>query len=267
MRAHAYASRSVRRGTGSIAISAQLFIALAYVALLFGGTALAHAHRHRLRQSRWRIHAYTLALGVYCTSWTYFGAVGTAATGGWSFLPIYLGPILLMIAGGPFLRRLNAEVQEDGATSISDFIGSRFGKSRTIAALVTLILVFGTIPYIALQLRSVALSFALVSGVAQPTAPLIGAAAILALFAIAFGARRYQVAGQNEAILFAVAFESLFKLIALLLVAALAIWLLWTAPTDRIAAGMATFRSGFAPARLDVNFAVTTLLSVLTIIC
>lgn len=267
MRADAYAGSPNVVDRGSIAISAQLLIALAYVALLFGGTAFAHVHRHRLRQSRWRIHAYTLALGVYCTSWTYFGAVGTAATGGWSYLPIYLGPILLMIAGGPFLRRLNAEVQEDGATSISDFIGSRFGKSRTVAALVTLILLFGTIPYIALQLRSVSLSFALVSGITQPTAPLVVAAAALALFAIAFGARRYQVAGQNEAILFAVAFESLFKLVALLLVAGLAIWLLWTAPVDRISDGMATFRSGFAPARLDVNFAVTTLLSVLTIIC
>ncbi len=199
-------------------MSAPLAMAILYMALMFGGTALAHRYRHRLHGSRWRIYAYTLAFAVYCTSWTYFGAVGSAATGGWAFLPIYLGPILLMAFGGRFLRRLNVEVHKEGATSISDFIASRFEKSRSVAALVTMIALFGTIPYIALQLRSVALSFALVSGTPESTGPLFGAAAMLALFAILFGARRYQVAGQNEAILFAVAFESVLKLGAIFLV-------------------------------------------------
>lgn len=248
-------------------MSAPLLIALAYVALLFGGATMAHHYRARLCASRWRIHAYTLALAVYCTSWTYFGAVGSAASAGWDFLPIYLGPGLLMAFGAPFLRRLHVAVHADGATSISDFIGSRFGKSRTVAALVTMILLFGIIPYIALQLRSVTLSFALVSGTAEGIGPLIGASVALAMFAIVFGARRYQVAGQNEAILFAVAVESVLKLVALFLVAGLALWLLWQAPGAWTAPGMAQFRSGFAPAGLDLDFVVMTALSGLTIIC
>ncbi|BBF72197.1 PAS domain-containing hybrid sensor histidine kinase/response regulator [Sphingomonas bisphenolicum] len=248
-------------------MSIAILLAILYAALLFGGAALAHRYRARLSGSRWRIHAYGLALAVYCTSWTYFGAVGSAATGGWDYLPIYLGPALVMALGGRFLRRLHVEVHRDGATSISDFIGSRFGKSRAIAALVTIILLFGTIPYVALQLRSVAFSFALVSHTPESTAPLIGASAGLALFAILFGARRYQVAGQNEAILFAVATESVLKLVALLLVAGLAGWLLWRIPTAQVGTGIAVFRSGFSPGRLDGDFIVTTLLSMLTIIC
>lgn len=248
-------------------MSIAILLAIAYAALLFGGAALAHRYRARLSGSRWRIHAYGLALAVYCTSWTYFGAVGSAATGGWDYLPIYLGPALVMALGGRFLRRLHVEVHGDGATSISDFIGSRFGKSRVIAALVTIILLFGTIPYIALQLRSVAFSFALVSNTPESTAPLIGASAALALFAILFGARRYQVAGQNEAILFAVATESILKLTALVLVAGLAGWLLWTTPAVQAREGLAAFRNGLSPGRIDGDFVVTTFLSMLTIIC
>lgn len=248
-------------------MSAPFAMAILYMALMFGGTALAHRYRHRLHGSSWRIYAYTLAFAVYCTSWTYFGAVGSAATGGWAFLPIYLGPILLMAFGGRFLRRLNVEVHKEGATSISDFIASRFEKSRSVAALVTMIALFGTIPYIALQLRSVALSFALVSGTPESTGPLFGAAAMLALFAILFGARRYQVAGQNEAILFAVAFESILKLGAIFLVSGLSLWLLWQVPSERIMAELTPFRAHFAPGNLDADFFVTTLVSMLAIMC
>ncbi|EIZ81265.1 multi-sensor hybrid histidine kinase [Novosphingobium sp. Rr 2-17] len=242
-------------------------MALIYVAMMFAGTALAHRYRQALHNSSWRIYAYTLAFAVYCTSWTYFGAVGSAATGGWDFLPIYLGPILLMALGGRFLRRLNVEVHKEGATSISDFIAARFGKSRSVAALVTMIALFGTIPYIALQLRSVALSFALVSGTPESTGPLLVAAVVLAIFAIVFGARRYQVSGQNEAILFAIAFESVLKLGAILLVSGLAVWLLWTIPDRQALTSLEHFRGRFALDTLDADFLVTMLVSVMAIVC
>ncbi len=248
-------------------MSAPFFMALIYVAMMFAGAALAHHYRRFLHNSSWRMYAYTLAFAVYCTSWTYFGAVGSAATGGWDFLPIYLGPALLMAFGGRFLRRLNVEVHKEGATSISDFIAARFQKSRSVAALVTMIALFGTIPYIALQLRSVALSFALVSGTPESTGPLFGAAAMLAIFAIIFGARRYQVSGQNEPILFAVAFESILKLGAMFLVSGLALWLLWTMPDDRVAASLTQFRTHFALNTLDADFFVTTVVSALAIVC
>lgn len=246
--------------------SAPLVMAILYVALMFAGAALAHRHRERLQRSRARIHAYTLALAVYCTSWTYFGTVGTAATGGLHYLPIYLGPILMMVLGGRFLRRMNAQVQSEGATSISDFIGSRFGKSRSVAALVTLIALFGTIPYIALQLRSVAVSFAMVSGTSESVTPLLGAAVALALFAIIFGVRRYEVAARNEAVLFAVAVESIIKLTALGGVALLALWLLWMTPSSPDH-GFGLLRRHFSVSDIDADFLTASLLSVGAILC
>ncbi len=127
-----------------------LGLALAYSAALFVLAAWTEQRRDRFARPRYRRPAYVLALAVYCTSWTFFGAVGSAAADGWSFLPITLGPmlllLLLLLLAPRLLPRLVAAVQRDGASSIADFIGGRFGKSRLVAALVTLLALFGTIP-------------------------------------------------------------------------------------------------------------------------
>jgi Na+/proline symporter len=36
-------------------------------------------------------NVYALSLAVYCTSWTFYGSVGRATSGGLSFLTIYPG--------------------------------------------------------------------------------------------------------------------------------------------------------------------------------
>jgi signal transduction histidine kinase/Na+/proline symporter/CheY-like chemotaxis protein len=223
--------------------------------------------REQADRSPYRIHAYILALGVYCTSWTYFGAVGSAATGGWNFLPIYLGPILLFALAPRFLERLTGAVHAEGATSLSDFIGSRFGKSRGVAALVTSLALFGTIPYVALQLRSVGTSWSLLAGRPGIVEPIWWAAVGLVIFAIRFGTQRYDVARRNEAVLFAVAAESVFKLFALGCVALFATLLFFGAPLDRQLAGLQHLRANFAPEQIDLDFVVVTLLSMMAIIC
>ena len=40
---------------------------------------------------------YTLSLGVYATSWTYYGSVGFAQSQGYNFLAIYLGVTLAFV--------------------------------------------------------------------------------------------------------------------------------------------------------------------------
>lgn len=248
-------------------MTAPVLLTTLYIAFIFGGAAIAYRYRDQLARSPWRIVSYTLALGVYCTSWTYFGAVGTAATDGMDYLPIYLGPVLLMLFGAPFLHRMNMEVHRDGATSISDFIGSRFQNSRTVAALVTAIMLVGTVTYIALQLRSVTFSFSHVTERPESAAPLIVSSALLALFAILFGARRYQVSQRNEVIMLAVAVESVIKLGVLLVVAGLAIWLLKSNAIDFSIAASPFVQTGFSAGHLDADFLVTVMLSALTIIC
>ena len=98
---------------------------------------------------------YGLSLAVYCTSWTFFGGVGSAATAGWHYLPIYLVPILIFTLGHGLVRRILAQAKVQHSTSIADFLSARYGKSASVAALVTIIATIGSLPYMALQLQSV----------------------------------------------------------------------------------------------------------------
>ena len=130
--------------------------ALLLIVVLFAVAALVEARGERVRAApRLRHWAYTLALGVYCSSWTFYGAVGSAVRDGWVYLPIYLGPILLLLGAPRFLKRLSHAVSDEQAATVSDFIAARFGHDVIVARLVTVIALLGTIPYIALQLRSV----------------------------------------------------------------------------------------------------------------
>ena len=125
-------------------LSANLVLAtaLGYVALLF---AVAFLGDQRARQGRlgWLQSplVYTLSISVYCTSWTFYGAVGSAARSGLEFATIYLGPTLVFVGWWFLLRKLVRIGRIHRITSIADMISSRYGKSAALAALVTLIAV------------------------------------------------------------------------------------------------------------------------------
>ncbi len=216
---------------------------------------------------RLRPSAYALAIAVYCTSWTYYGAVGTAVTDGWSYLPIYLGPIIVYLFGHNFLKKLIDTFKAEGANSLSDFIGGRFGNSRGVAAMVTILALLGSIPYLALQLRSLSTTFALISGNA-PQMSTMGLTALgLAIFAIVYGTRRYDPASRNDAVLFAVGFESFFKLGALLLAGGLAAFLFVGFDSARTDLAITRLSDNFAPSNIDADFFVIILLSMAAIFC
>lgn len=241
-------------------------VAVGFALLLFLVAAWVERRRaavvnHPLRQT-----AYAMSLAVYCTSWTFFGAVGSAARSGWAYVPIYLGPILVFALMPAFLKRLVQAVQMEGATSISDFIGSRFGKSRGVAALVTLTAALGVIPYIALQLRSVGTTFASLSGGSMPAVMTV-TAVLLGLFAMLFGTRRYEAAGRNEGLVVATALESLVKLAALAAIAVGALWMLGRADAGMLEQSRAQLLRSFAPSAITAEIPVITLLAMAAVLC
>jgi Na+/proline symporter/signal transduction histidine kinase/CheY-like chemotaxis protein len=242
-------------------------VALIYAMALFAFASWANGAGNDVVKQWLRPSAYALAIAVYCTSWTFYGAVGSAVSNGWSYLPIYLGPILVFGLAPGFLRRLVDAVKADGANSISDFIGGRFGSSRGVAALVTMLALMGSIPYIALQLRSLSTSFALISGGSPQPITIAIAATGLSMFAMIYGTRRYDADGRNDAVLFAVGVESLLKLSALLVAGALAVLLISGQEGNLAREGMAKFAVNFAPDRINADFFVITLLSMAAIIC
>ena len=209
-----------------------LAVSLGYVAFLF--VVAAWAERRAARgQNAWLRSPwiYTLSLSVYCTAWTFYGAVGYAARSGLEFLTIYLGPTGVLIGWWLVLRKLVRIGQAQKITSLADLISSRFGKSTELGVLVTLLAVIGTTPYIALQLQSVVLAISVFaqeggSGWAWPgaTQTALWVAAGLALFTILFGTRNLDANERHHGVVMAIAVEAVVKLIALLAVGAFVVW-------------------------------------------
>ena len=132
--------------------------ALGDILSLFAIASYGDRKARTMPPGRGRPLIYALSLSVYCTSWTFFGSVGTATRSGLEFLTIYIGPVLVFALGYPLLRRIIRLAKSERITSIADFIGARYGKSQSVAAVVAIIAVIGIIPYIALQLKAVSSS-------------------------------------------------------------------------------------------------------------
>jgi Na+/proline symporter/signal transduction histidine kinase len=202
----------------------------AYLGLLF---AIAYYADKRADAGRSIIaspYVYSLSLAVYATAWTFYGSVGRAASDGVGFLPIYIGPTLMIALWWIVMRKILRISKQNRITSLADFIASRYGKSALLGGVVTVIAVIGILPYISLQLKAISNSFTIVLQypwiimpdkvgalpVMQDTA--LWVALILAAFTIAFGTRHLDAAEHHEGMVAAIAFESLVKLLAFLAV-------------------------------------------------
>jgi Na+/proline symporter/CheY-like chemotaxis protein len=201
---------------------------LVWAGLLFG-VALIGERRDDSTRPWWGI-VYALSLAVHCTSWTFYGTVTQAAQNGWPVTPTFIGTILLFTFAYPFLLRLAELARAQNSTSIADLIASRFGKSSELAAVITLVAVIGMVPYIALQLKAVAMSFSMLTAAGRENAApawqdiALWIAVLMALFSMLFGTRRAAATEHNRGLVMAMGFESLFKLTAMLAVGGFAIW-------------------------------------------
>ncbi|MFO1397081.1 MAG: sensor histidine kinase [Burkholderiales bacterium] len=193
--------------------------ALAYLGLLFGVAYVADKRADAGRSLIATPYVYALSLGVYATAWTFYGSVGRAAADGVGFLPIYIGPTLMMALWWLVVRKIVRISKAHRITSLADFVSSRYGKSALLAGLVTVIAVVGIVPYIALQLKAIAGSYAILAGppaVAGGTDTAFWIALLLALFTILFGTRHLDAAERHEGMVAAIALESIVKLVAFL---------------------------------------------------
>jgi PAS domain S-box-containing protein len=255
-------------------------VALFYLGLLFGiafyGDRSATAWRSGTKEQV----IYALSLAIYCTSWTFYGSVGRAASNGIDFVMIYVGPILMMGLGYPLLSRVLRIARAQNVTSIADFVGARYGKSQLVAALATIIAVIGVLPYIALQLQAVTLSFdaltapAPAGGLASASLPFwqdtaFYVALMMAGFSILFGVRHVHASERHQGMILAIAFESLVKLGAFLALGLFVTFGLFHGPMDmahrvaaepRLADGLSAF--AFQPSWVSI-----TLLSAMAFIC
>jgi Na+/proline symporter/nitrogen-specific signal transduction histidine kinase len=203
---------------------------VAYLGLLFVIARYGDRQADRGRSVISNGYVYALSLAVYATSWTFYGSVGRAASTGVGFLPIYLGATVMAALWWLVLRKIIRISRRNRITSLADFVSSRYGKSNLLGGLVTVIAVVGIVPYIALQLKAISITFSILRGpselttaAAVPVVPVLQdtalyAALLLAAFTIVFGTRHLDASERHEGMVAAIAFESLVKLVTFLAV-------------------------------------------------
>jgi Na+/proline symporter/nitrogen-specific signal transduction histidine kinase len=210
-----------------------VLVSVTYVAFLFTVAFLAERRARSGHGGAWLRSPliYTLSLSIYCTAWTFYGAVGYAARSGLEYLTIYLGPTLIMVGWWWILRKLVRIGRMQRVTSIADLISSRYGKSTSLGVIVTVIAVAGVTPYIALQLQSLTLAFATFARNNGPGWEAVEASSValwsavgLAIFTILFGTRNLDANERHHGIVMAIAVEAVVKLVALI---ALGIFVVW----------------------------------------
>lgn len=207
-----------------------------YILMLFVCAVFGEKYTNKLN-AKARLILFSLTLGVYCSSWTFYGASGGLVQSGILALSIYIGPLLFILLGYDIWRRLGRVRQYHAISSIADFVASRYGKSGTLASIVTILAVLAIVPYLALQLRAILLSSQMIIQTnqvlhqQQATYAVIFLTGVLAVLAMIFGTRQLTNTEQHGGLMLAVAFESFVKLFALL---AIALFFIFESPQNII---------------------------------
>ncbi|OAP36547.1 hybrid sensor histidine kinase/response regulator [Sinorhizobium glycinis] len=257
-----------------------LSVSTAYVVILFliaWWTDRQGAGRRLAVPAEWMSAlGYALTLAIYNTSWSFYGSVGRALSG-FDFLSIYIGPTLVLIFGQRLIARIVTVAKSQNITSIADFIAARYGKSQGLAALVTMAALLAVLPYIALQLKAVGTSFdiltapAVAPGAVRPIRgdSTLAVAASMALFAIMFGVRHIHASEHHRGLMAAIAFESLVKLSAFVIVALFIVFGMFDGLGDLVARAQADPRmeSLLAPDFADPTWISNTIIAAISFLC
>lgn len=207
-------------------------VSIGYISLLFLIAYLGGKYRNKLKAKQQTV-IYALSLGVYCTSWGFLGTSAQAANQSYTYLSVYLGPILLFIFAWPFIQRIIKTSLQLKITSIADLLSARFGKSQNLAVIITIVVLIGTMPYIALQLKAIIYSYQILQE--TPDLPIwqlgLIVSIILAVFTIIFGVRTIDITERHPGVMIAIAFESLVKLIAFFVVGMFVCYVIYDSPT------------------------------------
>ncbi len=219
--------------------------AFAYILLLFAVASYGDRRSRVVGVPKiGRPVVYALSLAIYCTSWTYFGGVGLASRRGIEFLGIYIGPILMLTLGMPLIRRIVELAKAEKLTSVADFVAARYGKNSTVAMIVAIIALVASVPYIALQLKAVSSSVAVMVnpsdyGIGSGNLHFIDLALIVTLlmagFAVMFGTRHTDATEHQDGLILAVAMESVVKVFAFATVGLTVLFVLFDGPADLMA--------------------------------
>ena len=211
-----------------------VYVVLLFAVAIWGG-----------KQGRPPKTVYALALGVHCTSWAFFGTTTQALQFGWALIPTYLGIILVMLFGFSALRKIAHLCRQHRISSLAEFIGIRYHHSNLLAGLVVALCFIGVIPYIALQLDAISSAIQLMTteNTAWSGSVSLYVTVFMAVFSIWFGTRTLDLTQKRNGLMFTIAFESVLKLIGLLIVGIYCVYILsdgWLDLTDKVLSNEST---------------------------
>jgi len=194
-------------------------IILGYLIVLF---ALGYFTEKQARAgAKWTKNSflYALSLSVYCTTWTYYGSVGSAATNGMLFLTIYLGPTLCATLWPSILRKLIHIKNSQKITSLADFASSRYNKSISIGVIATILILIGIIPYIGLQMRAILNTITIMTKNESSAESFLSEDSlsflmigVLTFFTIIFGLRKLDPTERHPGMMMTLTIEGIVKL-------------------------------------------------------
>ena len=194
----------------------------AYLSLLFGIAYLTERGWIPQRIVRHPV-VYVLSLGVFASIWAYYGVVGSAQREGYGYLANSIGISLAFMLSPLLLRPLLELTRTYQLSSLADLLAFRY-RSPWVGTVTTLVILVGVTPLIALQIRAVADTADLLTPAASHGSIAVGFCVLITLFAILFGTSRRPGRTQHDGLMMAIAFESLIKLFAFLVVGGFAIF-------------------------------------------
>ena len=157
---------------------------------------------------------YTLSLGVYASAWAFYGTVGMAYQYGYGFLASFLGVSGAFLLAPVLLYPILRITRTYQLSSLADLFAFRF-RSSWAGALTTLFMLLGLLPLLALQIQAVADSVGILTREPLQERFALGFCALITLFTMLFGARHIATREKHQGLVFAIAFESLVKLLCL----------------------------------------------------
>ena len=230
-------NKTIEMGISTVVFWAILYIAILFFTAWWVETRSGRQNRNVVNNP----YIYSLSLAVYCTAWTYFGSVGRASSSGMNFLAVYLGPTLMAPLWFFILRKMVLVSKHQRITSIADFISARFGKSTSLAAIVTILCVAGIVPYISIQLKAIAFGVDILTEKKYPyfkhDARFLWDAtfwitAAMILFTVLFGTRKIDPNEKHDGLVAAVALESIVKLVAFWGIGIYVVYVMFNGPSD-----------------------------------
>ncbi|MFT6750782.1 MAG: PAS domain S-box-containing protein [Candidatus Azotimanducaceae bacterium] len=206
----------------TIPLSQIFVISFSYLCILFGSAYFAEKGLIPKSITQHRF-IRVVSLGVYAGAIAFYGSIGLAAQFGPSYLLYFLGSSAAFLVAPLIMNPLGKVALAHKLGSLADVFAFRY-PAPWVGGLITLLMLLGVLPLIALQIHAVSGSIHLLNQDIGTNGLEVIFCILMTVFAILFGARHVSTRDKHEGLIFALAIESIFKFLAFAALAFYAIY-------------------------------------------